>query len=78
MLNTIAAVEEYSIWGGIPRYWELRADYPDMDTAIRELALDTKGILGRRTATTSSGRFTRYNTNLHHPFHHRKWGQPHN
>lgn len=44
-VNTIAAVEEYSIWGGIPRYWELRADYPDMDTAIRELALDTKGIL---------------------------------
>ena len=33
------------MWGGIPRYWELRADYPDMDTAIRELALDTKGIL---------------------------------
>ena len=33
-VNTIAAVEEYSIWGGIPRYWELRADYPDMPSAL--------------------------------------------
>lgn len=44
-VDEIAAVEEYAIWGGVPRYWELRADYPDKETAVRQLILDTKGIL---------------------------------
>ena len=39
------AVEEYAVWGGIPRYWELRADYPDRDSAMRALLLDPKGFL---------------------------------
>ena len=39
------AVKEYAVWGGIPRYWELRKDYPDCDAAIRGLLLDTQGIL---------------------------------
>lgn len=39
------AIEEYSIWGGIPRYWELRRDYPDLRTAIRKVLLDTQGPL---------------------------------
>lgn len=39
------AIEEYAIWGGIPRYWELRADYKDRDSAVRNLLLDTKGFL---------------------------------
>lgn len=39
------AIEEYAIWGGIPRYWELRADYKDRESAIRNLLLDTKGFL---------------------------------
>ena len=39
------AIEEYAIWGGIPRYWELRADYEDRKDAIRNLLLDTKGFL---------------------------------
>lgn len=43
--NAESAVEEYAIWGGIPRYWELRADYKDRDTAMRNLLLDTKGFL---------------------------------
>lgn len=44
-VDTIAAIEKYSIRRGIPRYWDLRSDYPDMGTAIRELVLGTKGIL---------------------------------
>lgn len=44
-VDETTAVEEYAVWGGIPRYWELRADYPDQGTAIRRLILDTKGIL---------------------------------
>lgn len=44
-VDETTAVDEYAVWGGIPRYWELRADYPDLGTAIRRLILDTKGIL---------------------------------
>lgn len=40
-----SAVEEFSVWGGIPRYWELRCDYPDRETAIRQLLLSPQGIL---------------------------------
>ena len=39
------AIEEYAVWGGIPRYWELRADYKDNETAIEKLLLDNKGFL---------------------------------
>lgn len=43
--DSVQAVAEYSIWGGIPRYWELRCDYPDQETAIKQLLLDNQGIL---------------------------------
>lgn len=43
--DPVQAVTEYSIWGGIPRYWELRRDYPDTEAAIRKLLLDMQGIL---------------------------------
>ena len=39
------AIEEYAVWGGIPRYWELRADYKDNETAIEKLLLDNKGFM---------------------------------
>lgn len=39
------AAQEYAIWGGIPRYWELRLDYPSCSLAIQNLLLDTQGIL---------------------------------
>lgn len=43
--DSVSAVEEYAVWGGIPRYWELRNDYPNLNDAIRNLLLDTQGIL---------------------------------
>ena len=43
--DAVQAVTEYSIWGGIPRYWELRKDYQDSETAIKNLLLDIQGIL---------------------------------
>lgn len=43
--NAVQAVEEYAVWGGVPRYWELRRDYPDMRTAIRKVLLDPQGPL---------------------------------
>lgn len=39
------AVEEYSVWGGIPRYWELRSEYKNMDHAVTELVLNKFGPL---------------------------------
>ena len=43
--DAVQAVNEYAIWGGIPRYWELRKDYPNCELAIENLLLDTQGIL---------------------------------
>lgn len=39
------AVEAYSVWGGTPRYWELAADHPDLDAAVRSLVLSPLGVL---------------------------------
>ncbi len=39
------AIEAYAVWGGIPRYWELAADFPDPDRAIQTLVLDPLGVL---------------------------------
>ncbi|MDE6417599.1 MAG: ATP-binding protein [Duncaniella sp.] len=33
-LDPIATVEEYSVWGGVPRYWELREEYGSLREAI--------------------------------------------
>lgn len=43
--DAVQAVKEYAIWGGVPRYWELRKDYSDLDTAIRKILLDPQGVL---------------------------------
>lgn len=39
------ATEAYSVWGGIPRYWELAADQPSRVDAIRALVLSPLGVL---------------------------------
>jgi len=39
------AVEAYSIWGGVPRNWELAADCENTQEAIKSLILDRNGIL---------------------------------
>jgi AAA+ ATPase superfamily predicted ATPase len=41
----VQAIEAYAVWGGIPRYWELAADHPDVETAVRSLVLDPLGVL---------------------------------
>jgi hypothetical protein len=43
--NARQALEAWSIWGGIPRYWELAADYPDLWQAVQNLVLDPMGVL---------------------------------
>ena len=44
-LDPIATVEAYSIWGGMPRYWELAKQFSSMETACKELVLDRNGVL---------------------------------
>lgn len=43
--DPIHAVEEYSIWGGVPRYWELRNNSEDLPNAISDIILDKYGVL---------------------------------
>jgi len=45
-----AAIEAYSVWGGIPRYWELAADYPVLNDAIVSLILNPLGVLHEEPA----------------------------
>ena len=39
------AVAAYALWGGIPRYWELAADFPSTRHALASLVLDRNGVL---------------------------------
>ena len=38
-------LDAYSIWGGIPRYWELARDHTMTWTAVEHLVLDPLGVL---------------------------------
>lgn len=38
-------VEEYAVWGGVPRYWELREESADIDSALRHLCINPHGLL---------------------------------
>jgi len=44
-LNSIEAIEAYSVWGGVPRYWELAKTYRNQEEACKELILDRDGVL---------------------------------
>ena len=44
-LKGARAVEAFSVWGGVPRYWELAAQFDAFETAVRELVLDRRGVL---------------------------------
>jgi AAA+ ATPase superfamily predicted ATPase len=44
-LSATQTVEEYSVWGGVPRYWELREDEQNFKTALERLVLDPNGVL---------------------------------
>lgn len=38
-------IREYATWGGVPRYWELRSDYPNYPEAVKQLVLIPEGVL---------------------------------
>ena len=39
------AVEAFSVWGGIPRYWELASGYSSLRAALIDLVWDAQGVL---------------------------------
>jgi uncharacterized protein len=39
------AVREYAVWGGVPRYWELRRNYGSIYDAVENLMLTPDGTL---------------------------------
>jgi AAA+ ATPase superfamily predicted ATPase len=43
--SDIEAIEEYSVWGGVPRYWELRATEKDLFSALKYHLFNSQGIL---------------------------------
>lgn len=44
-VNGSKALEYYSIFGGVPRYWELAKEFNSLEDAIKSLCFDRNGIL---------------------------------
>ena len=44
-LDAMNAIEEYSVWGGVPRYWELRENKSSLDDASWHNILSVNGTL---------------------------------
>ena len=44
-ISAVEAVEEYAVWGGVPRYWELREGYANLRDAIEGNLLSVNGTL---------------------------------
>ena len=44
-ISPTEAVEEYAVWGGVPRYWDLRNKHARFETAIRNLLFEKDSLL---------------------------------
>lgn len=44
-LDAVSAVEEYAVWGGVPRYWELRENRNSLSDALWRNILSINGTL---------------------------------
>ncbi|MDE7345829.1 MAG: ATP-binding protein [Muribaculaceae bacterium] len=44
-LSPIETIEEFSVWGGVPRYWELREEYNSLREAIKGMLLGPTTVL---------------------------------
>src|SRR5260221_5945097 len=43
--TAIEAVEQYAVWGGVPRYWELARSYRSLWDGLANLVFDPMGVL---------------------------------
>jgi AAA+ ATPase superfamily predicted ATPase len=44
-LDDEESIREYAIWGGVPRYWELRQEYNNLESALLNLVFKRDAIL---------------------------------
>lgn len=44
-LDAIDAIQEYAVWGGVPRYWELREDFDSLSEALWHNLFSVNGTL---------------------------------
>jgi AAA+ ATPase superfamily predicted ATPase len=44
-VDGVGAVEAWSVWGGVPRYWELASVFDTLGEAIEDLVLHRNGVL---------------------------------
>lgn len=44
-LDPEESIREYAVWGGVPRYWELREKYSTFHDALHEMVFSPTGIL---------------------------------
>ncbi len=44
-LDSLGAIEEYSVWGGVPRYWELREHQESLSDALWHNVFSVNGTL---------------------------------
>ena len=44
-LDARKTIEEYAVWGGVPRYWELRENWNSLDDALWHNLFSANGIL---------------------------------
>jgi len=44
-LDDEESIREFAIWGGIPRYWELRLEYENLESALLNLVFKNDAIL---------------------------------
>ncbi|MGM9754041.1 MAG: ATP-binding protein [Candidatus Cryptobacteroides sp.] len=44
-LDAVSAIEEYAVWGGVPRYWELRENRTSLYDALWHNVLSVNGTL---------------------------------
>lgn len=44
-LDAVKSIEEYAVWGGVPRYWELREGFESLRKAIEYNVLSVNGTL---------------------------------
>jgi AAA+ ATPase superfamily predicted ATPase len=44
-ISPVEAVKEYGVWGGVPRYWEVRKQNGSFDQAVKNSILDQNGLL---------------------------------
>ncbi len=44
-ISSLEVVKEFGVWGGVPRYWEIRKQSNDFGEAVKRNILDQNGIL---------------------------------